>query len=173
MKFSITDFIEKLAYHIEGVDQPTLAMVEEYLNLHGKRHTFEELLNLPNLFNYIKETKTDPQAYELSICAAVGQYISDNNLIPDFTIYADAKQMDKTYNVHQIDVYYKNDSEEENRTIHDSDRFSLEYFADSEELKLSLWVKNRWLTTDRISDAKEIAVQLLKVLDKFNEVNFK
>lgn len=173
MTFFAADFIGKSAYHIEGIDHPTLAMIEEYLNLHGKKHTFGELLALPYMFNHTKETETDPKAYELSICAAIGQYIGDKNLLPDFTIYADAKQMDETYNVHQIDVYYRYDSEEENRTIHDSDRFSLEYFADSEELKLSLWVKNRWLTTDRISDAKEIAVQLLKVTDKFNEVDFK
>ena len=172
MTFFVADFIGKSAYHIEGVDHPTLAMVEEYLNLHGKGHTFEELLALPYIFDQ-KETKADSQGYELSVCAAIGQYIGDNNLIPDFTIYADAKQIDKTYNVHQIDVYYRNHSDEENHTIHDSDRFSLEYFTGSEELKLSVWVENRWLTTDRISDAKEIAVQLLKVLDKFNEVNFK
>ena len=174
MKFSITDFIDKFAYHIEGIDHSVLQVVNEYLNLYGKGHTFEELIALPYIFDYKKVSHTnqpDQEVYEWSIWAAIGQYICDNNLIRNFTIYADAKQIDETYRFHLIDVYWDCPTEQ-HYIKRSSDKFSLEYLADSVELKLSVWVENRWDTFDTYPTKKEIAVQLLKLSDRFNDITF-
>ena len=174
MKYFVTDYIGKSAYHIEGVDHSVLAEVNEYLNLYGKGHTFEELIALPYVFNHNKDDyapKSNPEAYELSVCAAIGQYISDNNLIPNFTIYADADQMDDTYDIHLIDVYW-NCSTGEEYAKRSLDKYSLEYLADSVELKLSVWVENQWVTFGTYPTKKEIAVQLLKLSDRFNNITF-
>ena len=171
MKYFVTDYIGKSAYHIEGVDHSVLAEVNEYLNLYGKGHTFEEFIALPYVFKDDYTPKSNPEACELSVCAAIGQYIGDNNLIPSFTIYVDAKQMDETYNIHQIDVYWNclPGEERKNRSL---DTFSLQYFSESETLKFSVLVENRWMTIEHYPNQKEIAVQLLKSMNKFKDIDF-
>lgn len=174
MKFSITDFIERFAYRVEAIDHSLLQVVNEYLNLYGRGHTFEELIALPYIFDYKKDSYTSQpkqEVYELSIWAAIGQYISDNNLIPNFTIYADADQMDDTYDIHLIDVYW-NCSTGEEYAKRSLDKYSLEYLADSVELKLSVLVENQWVTFGTYPTKKEIAVHLLKISDRFNDITF-
>lgn len=80
---SVSDFIGCYAPHINGVDCNLLESIQEYLQQYGQDLTFDELMNLPSFFvseksDYAPEVDLD--TYILTVCAAIGQYITNNDI---------------------------------------------------------------------------------------------
>lgn len=80
---TVTAFIGCYAPHINGIDCHLLEAINEYLNMYGSDYTFEQLINLTDFFiseksNYAPEC--DDYSYLLTACAAIGQYIGNNEI---------------------------------------------------------------------------------------------